>query len=152
MVQEGEIWGEPAQVRVLPGRWDAQKRLLFFPEHHRSLGPGPSLPLALWGHLRAAVISSLCSPGLSLLGRPDADPACRASINYSTAKHGQQWGRHQLLHQSMGAPWPNPTWTKNSPVSVPMGMFSSWVRNSPASEGCRHWLLPGGASQNSSSA
>lgn len=71
----------------------------FFPSpaHRRSLVPGLSIPSSPQGQLGAAVISALRSSGLSSPGRPDADHACRASINYSTDEHGRQRGRHQLL-------------------------------------------------------
>lgn len=54
-------------------------------------------------------------------GRSDADQAGRASINYSSAEHRRQQGMHQLLQQSVGDPWPNPTGTKPPPGSVPTG-------------------------------
>ena len=93
----------------------------FFPSTWLQPCPWPLHPLISWGQLSAAVISALCSPGLSLPGRPDADHACTASFNYSTAEHGRQQGRRQLLQRSLRAPRPNPTWTKSSPCLSPNG-------------------------------
>ena len=59
--------------------------------------PASPFPSSPQGQLSTAVISALRSPGLSLPRRPDADHACRASTNYSTAEQGRQWGRRQLL-------------------------------------------------------
>lgn len=95
----------------------------FSPFQHIPAASSPASPRssAPQGQLRAAVISTLGSPGLPLPGRPDADQAGRASINYSTAEHGRQQGMHQLLQRSMGDPWPNPTGTKTSPWLSPNG-------------------------------
>lgn len=95
----------------------------FSPFQHIPAASSPASPRssAPQSQLRAAVISTLGSPGLPLPGRPDADQAGRASINYSTAEHGRQQGMHQLLQRSMGDPWPNPTGTKTSPWLSPNG-------------------------------
>lgn len=96
------------------------------PFQHIPAAPSPafSCSSAPQDQLRAAAISTLGSPGLPLPGRPDADQAGRASINYSSAEHRRQQGMHQLLQRSMGDPWPNPTGTKPPPGSVPTGKGS----------------------------
>lgn len=139
----GESWGSS---RCYWSRWTPG--CCFSPFQHIPAAPSQAslCSSAPRGQLRDAAISTLGSPGLPLPGRPDADQAGRASINYSSAEHGRQQGMHQLLQWSMGEPRPNPTGTKTSPLaqsqqvrnlSVPTGKEQS------ASKGCRLWISRG---------
>lgn len=112
----GESWGSS---RCYWSTWTPG--CCFSPSQHIPAVPSSafSCSSAPQCQLRAAAISTLGSPGLPLPGRPDADQAGRASINYSSAEHRRQQGMHQLLQQSMGDPWPNPTGTKTSPWLSP---------------------------------
>lgn len=105
----GESWGSS---RCCWSTWTPGCCLSPFQHIPAASAPASPCSSAPQGQLRAAAISTLGSPGLPLPGRPDADQAGRASINYSSAEHRRQQGRHQLLQQSMGDPWPNPTGTK----------------------------------------